>query len=212
MHRFLTLKNGFIVFLAVLALLCALTFSALRNVASSIDHLQETESKRLYATQLAAQYKDYAQALTRHAMAFVSSEQPEFEEAYFEATDRLYGKAADAAGNNTPLIQRFRQADFTADEMALIESAFAVTEALARQEIKAIHTAKGVEDDGAGGQKIALPQPLLAKVLLFGQQYIGAANDLAQQIDSFNTMQSGRYAAEMEQARHRASTPCKSQP
>ncbi|HUH87237.1 MAG TPA: methyl-accepting chemotaxis protein [Pusillimonas sp.] len=200
MQRLLTLKNGFIAFMAVLAILCLLTFSALRNVATSTDHLQETESKRLHATQLAAQYKDYAQALTRHAMAFVSTEQPEFEEAYFHISDLLHGK--DAAGENaTPLIDQFRQADFTANEMQIVEAAFAATQTLAEQEIKAMNTAKGVEDDGAGGQKIVLPQPLLAKVLLFGQQYVGPANQLIRQIDHFNAQQSDRYAAEMDQAR-----------
>lgn len=201
MHRFLTLKNGFIIFLAILALFCGLVFSALNNVANSIAHLQETESKRLHATELASQYKDYAQALTRHAMAFVSSEQPEFEEAYFHITDLLQGKAADASGHSTPLLERFRQADFNETEMAAVEAAFAATQALAAQEIKAINTAKGVEDDGNGGVKIVLPQPLLAKVLLFGQQYIGPATQLAQQIDDFNTLQSTRYAQEMTQAR-----------
>ena len=201
MQRFFTLKNGFIIFLLVLGLCCALTFSALRNVAGSIQHLQQTESKRLRATELAAMYKDYAQALTRHAMAFVSSEQPEFEEAYLHVTDLLNGKAADSTGDSTPLIERFRRADFTAAEMETVESAFAATQALAQQEIKAMNTAKGLEDDGNGGLKVVLPQPLLAKVLLFGQQYIGPAAQLSQQIDDFNTMQSGRYAAEMDAAR-----------
>lgn len=201
MHRFLTLKNGFVIFLLVLAGFCALTFSALRDVAISIQHLQQTESKRLRATELASQYKDYAQALTRNAMAFVSSEQPEFEEAYFRVTDLLHGRTVDSSAESIPLIEKFRQADFTPAEMAMVESAFAATEALAAQEIKAIHTAKGVEDDGAGGQKIVLPQPLLAKVLLFGQQYIGPANELSRQIDEFNAMQSTRYEAQMDQAR-----------
>lgn len=201
MQRLLTLKNGFIAFIAILALLCLLTFGALRNVAASIEHLQQTESKRLHATQLASQYKDYAQALTRHAMAFVSTEQPEFEEAYRHVTGLLHGQNADANGNSTPVIERFRQADFTPDEMQLVETAFAATQTLAEQEVRAMNTAKGVEDDGAGGQKIVLPQPLLAKVLLFGQQYIGPAAQLAQQIDDFNAMQSARYEAEMNQAR-----------
>ena len=201
MHRFLTLKNGFIVFLLVLTLLCMLVFSALRNVDNSIKHLQKTETQRLHATELASRYKDYAQALTRHAMAFVSSEQPEFEEGYFYVTDLLHGKVPDASGQSIPLIEQFRQADFTGAELELVEKAFEATQALAVQEVKAMQTAKGVEDDGAGGQKIVLPQPLLAKVLLFGQQYIGPANNLATQIDDFNTMQSDRYAAEMDQAR-----------
>lgn len=201
MQRFITLKNGFVLFLIVLALFCALAFSTLRNVADSIQHLQHTENNRLRATEPASQYKDYAQALTRHAMAFVSSEQPEFEEAYFQVTESLHGVSSDGQQNGTPLIEQFRQADFTAEEMALVESAFAATQSLAELEIRAIHTAKGLEDDGAGGLKVVLPQPLLAKVLLFGQQYIGPAAELAQQIDEFNAMQAGRYAAQMDEAR-----------
>lgn len=197
----MTLKNAFALFLMTLTVLCALTFNALQNVTESIYHLQQTESQRLRASQLAAQYKDYAQALTRHAMAFVSSEQPEFEEAYFQVSNALHGITKPDETPATPLIAEFRNADFTSEEMALIEDAFATTQSLSELEIKAINTAKGVEDDGAGGQKIVLPQPLLAKVLLFGQQYVGPANALARQIDEFNTMQSQRYEGEMDKAR-----------
>ena len=201
MQRFLTLKNGFILFMVVLAIFCALTFSALRNVASSIQNLQQIENKRLRASELAAQYKDYAQALTRNAMAFVSSEQPEFEEAYFHVVDLMHGRTAVAGEPAAPLIEKFRRADFTTEELSMVESAFAATDELAAIEVQAINTAKGIEDDGAGGRKIVLPQPLLAKVLLFGQQYIGPANELSLQIDEFNGMQSSRYEAQMDEAR-----------
>ncbi|HLU20560.1 MAG TPA: methyl-accepting chemotaxis protein [Pusillimonas sp.] len=198
MPRFLTLKRAFALFLMVLAVFCALTLGAIQNVTDSIEHLQEIEQKRLKASRLAAQYKDYAQALTRHAMAFVSSEQPEFEEAYTDVSNQLYG-TSDAS--STALIQHFRNADFTAEELALIEDAFATTQALSELEVKAINTAKGIEDDGAGGQKIVLPQPLLAKVLLFGQQYVEPANALVRQIDEFDAIQSRRYEADMDRAR-----------
>jgi len=197
----MTLKNAFALFLIVLTAFCTLTFVALQNVSNSIDHLQQTESSRLRASQLAARYKDYAQALTRLAMAYVSSEQPEFDEAYFTVSNQLHGLSSSKGTPSTPLIDEFRKADFTQDEMALIEEAFAISRALSELEVRAINTAKGVEDDGAGGQKIVLPQPLLAKVLLFGQQYIQPATALTRKIDELNAMQSRRYEMMMDEAR-----------
>src|SRR5690606_19450625 len=151
---------------------------------------------RRLTSELAQQYKDYARALTRNAMAFVSSEQPEFEKAYLHYRNLLEGRAVDPCGKTLPMLEKYRQAGLNETEMQILESSFKQSQELALVEMQAINTAKGLFDDGSGGLKIGLPNTLLAKVLLFGQQYTNAAADLARNIDDFNIIQSNRYAAQ----------------
>lgn len=200
MYRFLTLKTGFILFLGVLLLLTLLVFGSLQNLNRSVEHLKSLEEQRRSISQLAQQYKDYVQALTRNAMAFVSSEQPEFEEAYLHYQNLMEGRAVDAQGESLPIADKFRRAGLTSTETDTLESAFEQNRQLAALEMQAINTAKGLFDDGSGGLKIGLPDALLAKVLLFGQHYSEGAAKLARDIDDFNIMQSNRYANEVQAA------------
>ncbi|SHI10822.1 methyl-accepting chemotaxis protein [Pollutimonas bauzanensis] len=200
MANFFTLKKSFIFFLATLALLSLLVLSALYNMAASADHLKNIEALRYAATGLANDYKSLTQAMTRDAMAFVATEQPEFQESYLHHTAVLHGRAPDGHGLQQAMIERFRQAGFTADEMARLESAHAQGIELAKTEVEAISTASGQFDDGQGGIKVALPNALMAKVMIFGQQYTEAASAIAQAIDEFDTMQATRYAQEVSRA------------
>src|SRR3546814_6404873 len=86
MRNFFTLKKSFFVFLAILILLSLLVLSALRNLTGSIEHLKTTEQRRYQATELATAYKSLTQAMTRDVMAFVASEQPEFQESHKRLT------------------------------------------------------------------------------------------------------------------------------
>ncbi|WP_322995998.1 methyl-accepting chemotaxis protein [Castellaniella sp.] len=181
-------------------MLSLLVLGALQHLTQSIDHLKSIESKRYQATQFATEYKNLIQAMSRDVMAFVSSEQPEFQENYQHLTNILHGRAPDQNGVQRPMLDRFRQLDFTAEEMARLESAHAQLVELGKTEVNAINTASGQLDDGQGGIKVALPNALLAKVMIFGQQYAQASADIAQAIDDFDTMQAGRYAQSVEQA------------
>src|SRR5690606_34844271 len=74
MKKTLTLKKSFIFSLAVLTILSLLVLGAVRHLTHSIDHLKAIEAKRYQATQLATEYKNLPQAMSRDVMAFVSSE------------------------------------------------------------------------------------------------------------------------------------------
>src|SRR5690606_17036556 len=143
---------------------------------------------------LTHEYKNYAQALTRNAMAFVATEQPEFEERYMRYTAIMNAKALDSEGRTQTLMGKFESANFSADEIKTLTSTYERTQELARTEIEAMNTAKGLFDDGKGGLKIGLPEPLLAKVMLFGQQYTNATTEIERNIDDVNIMLSNRYA------------------
>lgn len=200
MSNFFSLKKSFIFFLAVLTLLSLLVLSALYNLARSADKVKEIEGLRYAATELATEYKTITRAMTRDVMAFVATEQPEFQESYMHHAAILRGEATNDRGTQQSMIARFQSAGFTSAEMSKLESALAQSAGLAKTEIEAISTASGQFDDGHGGIKVALPNALMAKVMIFGQQYTDASNAIARTIDDFDTMQAERYEQELRQA------------
>lgn len=196
----LTLKKGFILFLLLVGVLTALVISATFNLTRSVNHLQRMEASRYESSLLASEFKSLTQAMTRDVMAFVSTEQPEFLESYEASRRSLLGEQADGA----PSMQaRFHIGGFTEEELAALQAAHAAQLALMGVERQAIETAKGEFDDGQGGVRIALPNALMAKVLIFGQQYSEAAADIAAHIARFDTLQSERHTAEVGQAADR---------
>ena len=200
MNTMFTLKKSFIGFLVVLVFLALLTFSALQNLSRSIQRLQDIEDKREHATTLATEFQNYNQYLTRDAMAFVATEQPEFEESHAGYLAVLQGQAIDSDGRAEPMLHKFEAAALTRDELNTVRSAYDKTLELAKIQLTAMNTAKGLVDDGKGGLKVALPDPLLAKVMLFSQQYTQAAADVARDIDDFNIMQTNRFTTQIEEA------------
>lgn len=200
MKQIFSLKKSFIVFLTILILLSALVLSAIHNLTRSTEQLINAKQQHEYATGLATQYKSLTEAMTRDVMAFVATEQPEFHDSYKHLTAVLHGQAPDKAGLQQAMIDRFRDAAFTTEELATLESAHQQIVELAKTEIEAISTAKGEFDDGQGGVRIALPNALMAKVMIFGQHYAQATADIVGTIDNFDAMQSQRLAHDVDSA------------
>ncbi len=193
MNKNLTLKKGFIVFLLILSVLSALVVTAVFNLSRSVDSLRQTQESRYESTRLATEYKNLTQAMTRDAMAFVSTEQPEFLESYESLVNQLQGEPETGGG----MWQRIEEAGFAAQEKEKLNAARSALTDLMRVQREAIQTASGQFDDGQGGIRVALPNSLMAKVLIFGQQYSEAAAAIARDIDEFDRMQAQRHEAEV---------------
>jgi len=204
MARLFTLKSSFAFFLTALSILVLLTFGALYNLTQSVEQLTGIESRRMQASQLTAEYKEYVKALTLNAISFVATEQPEFEQRYAHYAAVMQGQERDSSGLTKPMLRKFESAGFTPTELQILKNAYAKAQQMATVQIQAMNTAKGLFDDGNGGLKIGLPEPLLAKALLFNQQYTDAMADIERDIDDFIIMQSGRYDQEVEMAQTRS--------
>src|SRR5690606_9185983 len=164
------------------------------------DIQRAAEAARYQASQLAGWYQTLAAALSRDAAAFVASEQPEFEQRHQQHLDILEGRAPDARGIQADARSRFQQAGLDEAELALFEDAHAQLLKLVATQREAIGTAKGELDDGQGGIRIALPNALFAKALIFNQQYTQATADITALIDAFDTRQAQRMERRVEQA------------
>ncbi len=195
-----TLKTRFILFMSVLAICAGLVMGAVAHLQRTTDSLRDAQAARYQASQLAGWYRTQAAALSRDAAAFVASEQPEFEQRYLGHLAVLDGQASDGQGIQADALARFRQAGLDETELALFEDAHARLRALAATQREAIGTAKGELDDGQGGVRIALPNALLAKALIFNQQYSQAEADIIALIDAFDSHQAQRMAARVGQA------------
>ncbi len=200
LKKLLTLKTGFIAYFAVLGLFLALMLSALQHLTHSIEQLKQLESQRYQATALANDFKRISESISRQTIAFVSSEQPEFQQNFDRLLAVFSGKQPDANGLTQSMLDRFAALDLPAQELSMVRSAYEQTLALSAIQVEAISTASGQFDDGAGGVRVALPNSLMAKVLVFSQQYTKAAADIAATIDQFDHQVSERLDALLLQA------------
>ncbi len=202
MKKLLTLKTGFIAYFAVLGLFLALMLSALQHLTHSIEQLKQLETQRYQATALANEFKRVTESISRQTIAFVSSEQPEFQQNFERLLEVFTGRQADAGGQARSMLARFEAIALPPEELAILRSAYEQTLELSKIQIEAISTASGQFDDGAGGVRVALPNSLMAKVLVFSQQYTKAAAGIASTIDQFDQQVSQRLDALLERAGH----------
>ncbi|WP_454005780.1 hypothetical protein [Alcaligenes sp. Marseille-Q7550] len=107
MKKLLTLKTGFIAYFAVLGLFLALMLSALQHLTHSIEQLKQLETQRYQATALANEFKRVTESISRQTIAFVSSEQPEFQQNFERLLEVFTGRQADAGGQARSILARF---------------------------------------------------------------------------------------------------------
>lgn len=196
----LLLKHRFILFFIVLFLLCGLVALANSHLSRTLDDINRLATQRYDTSALANQFKAIAEALTRNTMAFVSSEQPEFQAQHQTLLAELRGTPTENNPNATSMLERFRKAGITAGEEDTLQKALDQLDAVIATQIEAMSTASGQFDDGKGGIRVALPNALLAKVLVFSQQYSEATAAVAASIDAFDGMQQERLASAADAA------------
>lgn len=200
MKKLLTLKTGFIAYLAILSLFLILMLVALQHLSSSIEQRKHLEAQRHQTTALSKDFKRTSELLSRQAIAFVSSEQIEFQDNFSHLLAVFTGKQADQDGTAQAMLDRFQGLELEPAEQDLLRSAYEQTLALSQTQSEAIQTASGQFDDGNGAIRIALPNALMAKVLVFSQQYIQASNQITATLDQFEHQFSERLDSSLAQA------------
>ncbi|EJC63136.1 methyl-accepting chemotaxis sensory transducer [Alcaligenes faecalis subsp. faecalis NCIB 8687] len=185
MKKLLTLKTGFIAYFAILSLFLVLMLIALQHLSNSIEQRKHLEAQRHQTTALSKDFKRISELLSRQAIAFVSSEQIEFQENFRHLLAVFTGAQADQEGVTLSMLERFNDLDLEPAEQNLLRSAYDQTLALSQVQFEAIQTASGQFEDSNGAIRIALPNALMAKVLVFSQQYIQASTQITHTLDQF---------------------------
>ena len=200
MKKLLTLKTGFIAYFAILSLFLVLMLIALQHLSSSIEQRKHLEAQRHQTTALSKDFKRISELLSRQAIAFVSSEQIEFQDNFRHLLAVFTGAQADQDGVTLAMLERFRDLELEPTEQDLLRSAYEQTLALSQVQSEAIQTASGQFEDGTGTIRIALPNALMAKVLVFSQQYIQASTQITNTLDQFEHQFSERLDSSLDQA------------
>ncbi|MHC3914422.1 methyl-accepting chemotaxis protein [Alcaligenes nematophilus] len=200
MKKLLTLKTGFIAYFAILSLFLVLMLIALQHLSSSIEQRKHLEAQRHQTTALSKDFKRISELLSRQAIAFVSSEQIEFQENFRHLLAVFTGVQPDQDGVALAMLDRFRDLELEPAEQDLLRSAYEQTLALSQVQSEAIQTASGQFEDGNGAIRIALPNALMAKVLVFSQQYIQASAQITNTLDQFEHQFSERLDSSLDLA------------
>lgn len=200
MKKLLTLKTGFIAYFAILSLFLILMLIALQHLSSSIEQRKHLEAQRHQTTALSKDFKRISELLSRQAIAFVSSEQIEFQDNFRHLLAVFTGAQADQDGVDLAMLDRFRDLELEPAEQDLLRSAYEQTLALSQVQSEAIQTASGQFEDGNGAIRIALPNALMAKVLVFSQQYIQASAQITNTLDQFEHQFSERLDSSLDLA------------
>ncbi|UPL19924.1 methyl-accepting chemotaxis protein [Alcaligenes faecalis] len=200
MKKLLTLKTGFIAYFAILSLFLILMLIALQHLSSNIEQRKHLEAQRHQTTALSKDFKRISELLSRQAIAFVSSEQIEFQDNFRHLLAVFTGAQADQDGVALAMLNRFRDLELEPAEQDLLRSAYEQTLALSQVQSEAIQTASGQFEDGNGAIRIALPNALMAKVLVFSQQYIQASAQITNTLDQFEHQFSERLDSSLDLA------------
>jgi len=200
LKKLLTLKTGFIAYFAILSLFLILMLIALQHLSSSIEQRKHLEAQRHQTTALSKDFKRISELLSRQAIAFVSSEQIEFQENFRHLLAVFTGVQPDQDGVALAMLDRFRDLELEPAEQNLLRSAYEQTLALSQVQSEAIQTASGQFEDGNGAIRIALPNALMAKVLVFSQQYIQASAQITNTLDQFEHQFSERLDSSLDLA------------
>jgi len=200
LKKLLTFKTGFIAYFAILSLFLILMLIALQHLSSSIEQRKHLEAQRHQTTALSKDFKRISELLSRQAIAFVSSEQIEFQDNFRHLLAVFTGAQADQDGVTLAMLERFRDLELEPAEQDLLRSAYEQTLALSQVQSEAIQTASGQFEDGNGAIRIALPNALMAKVLVFSQQYIQASTQITNTLDQFEHQFSERLDSSLDQA------------
>ncbi|WP_189393116.1 methyl-accepting chemotaxis protein [Alcaligenes pakistanensis] len=200
MKKLLTLKTGFIAYFAVLSLFLILMLLALQHLSHNIEQRKHLEAQRHQTTALSKDFKRISESISRQTIAFVSSEQVEFQDNFRHLLAIFTGAQPDQDGVANTMLDRFGELELEPSELALLRSAYEQTLELSHVQLEAIQTTSGQFDDGTGAISIALPNALMAKVLVFSQQYLQASTHITNTLDQFEHQFSQRLDNSLEQA------------
>lgn len=188
-----TLKRGFIVYFALLAVFALLTYSTLSHLTRTIAQLQQAETSRYQVSYLLSTFNALTEAMAYNAMAFVSSQQPEFK-ADFDSQQSQFQAPADTPNS---LQAQIETAPLSPTEKDWFNAAYALALKLSHEQKEAISTASGEFEEADGQIRIALPNQLMAQALLFNQAHQQAANQLAELLQQINQSQTQRLQEEV---------------
>ena len=189
---------------------------------SRLQHAQETQYKSYL---LADELRQSSDDLTRLARSYAVSGQQVYEDQYNaivamrdgerarpQLPHRIYwdltgadGKAPRPDGEKKALLTAMEEMGFTAEELDKLKLSKANSDRLVKLETRAMNAVKGRFQDAGGAYSVTgAPDLVLARELLFSQEYQSGKAEVMKPVDEFFGLMEGRTAAAVASAASRA--------
>ncbi|MES2259439.1 MAG: methyl-accepting chemotaxis protein [Pseudomonadota bacterium] len=215
------------IFMLVAAMMLML-IGAMYQLRNASDAVATATSNRYASYLLADELRQSSDDLTRLARTYVvSGGNPKWERQYFDILDIRNGKkprpqeydriywdfvaAGEAnprpADRTVPLLDLMKAAGFTQEEMAKLEEAKNISDALVRTETVAMNLVKGLYDDGQGGfTKKGTPNFELARQMMHDDDYHRNKARIMHPVDEFFVHLKQRTEGAVQTAAEREAT------
>ncbi len=180
---------------------------ALVSVSRSYTAVKEMQKSQEISVSLAKELQDTSNALTDNVRKFAITGEPQYEAAYQATADINEGKkerpgnAKIAPGQAVPFVELLKQAGFTAQELALLEKANALSIDLIGLETEAINAVHGKFKDASGAYaKTGTPDKSMAASLVFSKEYDAYIANIMTPVSSFLDLMDTRLTKDKEGA------------
>ncbi len=194
------LKNLFVVFYSLIALFLLLLGFLTYLMLSIQNETVEKQRVHFQAYKLANELKESSDNLTRMCKTYVLTEDPIWEEKYWQILDIRNGKKPRDDGRTIALQDSLKKLDLTDEERRKLTVAENNSNKLVFTEEAAFNAVKGIFDDGSGRFNVKKkPDINLAKELVFGSQYYSDKNSIMKPIEEFIQLIDKRISGELNQ-------------
>lgn len=181
-------------------LIVAIIISVLSIVTYNVQsELKEVNDKRYLSSQLAAELTFSSDELTRLARTYVLTQNPKYEDEYWNILDVRNGIKPRPDGRTIALKDLMKEAGFTKAEFAKLDEAEKNSNGLVTTETIAMNAVKGLFDDGSGNYtRKGEPDLELARRIMFDGKYHSDKATIMKPITEFEQMLESRTKEEVE--------------
>lgn len=181
-------------------LVVAIIITVLSIVTYNVQsELKEVNDKRYISSQLAAELTFSSDELTRLARTYVLTQNPKYEDEYWNILDVRNGIKPRPDGRTAALKDLMKEAGFTKAEFAKLDEAEKNSNGLVTTETIAMNAVKGLFDDGSGNySRKGEPDLELARRIMFDGKYHSDKATIMKPIAEFEQMLESRTKEEVE--------------
>uniref|UniRef100_UPI00262B8E80 HAMP domain-containing protein n=1 Tax=uncultured Desulfovibrio sp. TaxID=167968 RepID=UPI00262B8E80 len=193
----------------IIVLTCVVGYFIYELYHAIQNNLELARNKEV-AVQLAGELMESSKQLTSNVRQYAATGDSRYETVYFGIVDERGGKTprADsrrvAPGRKISLTDLMKQYGVTADELALVEKANQLSDALIALETEAMNAVKGVYKDAKGDYTVkGEPDMERARELVFGPAYNGETAKIMAPLNEFFTALEKRTSAQVAASEER---------
>ncbi|MGE5315416.1 MAG: methyl-accepting chemotaxis protein [Acidobacteriota bacterium] len=195
----MTIKKMFIMIYAVTALLLIGLVTTTMLMFRSQRALEEAQDNRYDSFIVANDLRTNSENLTRLARTFVVTQEPKYEQEYWQLVDISNGVKPRKDGRTVSFTQLMKELNFAQAEFDKIKESEEKSNALVATEERAMNAAKGLYADANGKYTVkGKPDLDLARDLVHNAEYHRQRDIILQPIDEFFTMLDHRTAAAVD--------------